>query len=308
MIDFKEIPQANTGHGYQDTFELFARDFFNLLGYTVLNDPARGADGGIDFKICKSRTNASGKKFISNYLVSCKHYAHSGGSISPSIEQNIVDRVISNECDGFIGFYSTISSSSLESSLKRSSGLIEFELFDHRKIEGHIIGDLHFENLFQRYFPISYVNWKSLSNIYEPIKLLNFYIDKQFHDYLNIFDQIFGPMDYAIKLIRNIGSIEECLDKNNIAIIEEPELLNYLMGNKKFEYLEGSEYKIEDIWDVNLPNEIYYKYGVKPINKARRILYSPMGSFVLYPNHIIVDANYLEGLKEMYKDLRNIIN
>lgn len=40
IIDFKEIPQANTGNGDQDTFELFARQpkqgFFLVCSCTTL--------------------------------------------------------------------------------------------------------------------------------------------------------------------------------------------------------------------------------------------------------------------------------
>jgi len=41
MIDFKEIPPSNIANGEQDTFELFARDFFHCLGYEILENPAR---------------------------------------------------------------------------------------------------------------------------------------------------------------------------------------------------------------------------------------------------------------------------
>lgn len=48
VLDFKEIPEANTGSGLQDTFELFTRDFLSFLGYRIIQDPDRGADGKKD--------------------------------------------------------------------------------------------------------------------------------------------------------------------------------------------------------------------------------------------------------------------
>ena len=33
LIDFTEIPKANIADGKQDMFELFAREFFNALGF-----------------------------------------------------------------------------------------------------------------------------------------------------------------------------------------------------------------------------------------------------------------------------------
>lgn len=37
ILNFKEIPQANQGDGLQNTFELFARDFLEILGYELFN-------------------------------------------------------------------------------------------------------------------------------------------------------------------------------------------------------------------------------------------------------------------------------
>jgi len=54
VIDFTEIPVANTGKGDQDTCELFARDFFVALEFGVEENPSRGADGGKDLIIAES--------------------------------------------------------------------------------------------------------------------------------------------------------------------------------------------------------------------------------------------------------------
>ena len=63
LIDLKEIPQANTGEGNQDSFEAFARDFLFVLGYKIEEGPSRGADGGKDFNCL--RTNVG-------YFKQCK--------------------------------------------------------------------------------------------------------------------------------------------------------------------------------------------------------------------------------------------
>ncbi len=41
LINFKEIPRANTRNGDQDEFELFARDFLEEIGYAIVEEPAR---------------------------------------------------------------------------------------------------------------------------------------------------------------------------------------------------------------------------------------------------------------------------
>ena len=57
VLDFKEIPEAHKATGLQDTFELFSRDFLVFLGYKIISDPDRGADGGVD--ICLLYTSPS---------------------------------------------------------------------------------------------------------------------------------------------------------------------------------------------------------------------------------------------------------
>ena len=46
ILNFKEIPQANKNSGEQDLFELFARDFFEYLGYKIIFDPNHSGPGG----------------------------------------------------------------------------------------------------------------------------------------------------------------------------------------------------------------------------------------------------------------------
>ena len=170
IIDFKEIPKANSSAGNQDTYELFFRDFLELLGYEIIGIPSRGADGGLDIKVKETRTGIGGKTDF-YWLVSCKHFAHSKNSVSPSVEQNIYDRLMSNDCQGFIGFYSSVVSSGLKNVLDGLANKISYQIFDNEKIEDSIVGISRMENLFLRYFPSSYEKWKSLHHFKEPIKL-----------------------------------------------------------------------------------------------------------------------------------------
>jgi hypothetical protein len=155
ILDFTEIPQANTGSGKQDTFELFARDFLEELGYTILEGPDRGADGKKDIIVSEERRGISGTTDI-KWLVSCKHYAHSGKSVSDTDEPNIQDRVATHKCDGFIGFYSTISSVSLKNNLHGLQDKIQFRVFDREKIESFLLKSPEGMRLASRYFPESY--------------------------------------------------------------------------------------------------------------------------------------------------------
>lgn len=159
ILDFKEIPQANFGNGDQDTFEFFARDFLEVLGYEIIQHPDRGADGKKDLIIQETRFGISGKTTI-KWLVSCKHYAHSGKSISDTDEPNILDRVSVHECDGFLGFYSTIPATSLGTNLNSLKKKIEIEYFDRERIEKVLLESPSGIKLSSRYFPKSFENYK----------------------------------------------------------------------------------------------------------------------------------------------------
>ncbi|TDO82825.1 restriction endonuclease [Flavobacterium chryseum] len=213
IINFCEIPLANSGVGDQDTFELFARDFLQELGYEIISDPTRGADGGKDLIIRETRKGLSGQTTI-DWLVSCKHYSHSGKSITPTIEQNINDRIIANSCAGFIGFYSTIASEGLVKNLKN----IQFQIFDREKIEKQIIGIDTFENIFRRYFPDSFHKWKSSSFPYAPIKLFDYYIVNAHKYTLQIFKYAFKTNAAMFVALLKSGSVEEFLEFRNITI------------------------------------------------------------------------------------------
>jgi hypothetical protein len=155
ILDFKEIPKANTGNGDQDAFELFARDFLEILGYEIIQHPDRGADGKKDLIVQESRPGISGVTNI-RWLVSCKHYVHSGKSVSDTDEPNILDRISVHECDGFLGFYSTLPATSLGKNLEGLKKKTSIDSFDRERIEKRLLESLEGIRLTSRYFPISF--------------------------------------------------------------------------------------------------------------------------------------------------------
>ena len=157
-LDFKEISEAHLGGGLQDTFELFARDFLAFLGYQILESPSRGADGGKDVVVVERRSGVGGETLV-RWMVSCKHKAHSGASVSPQDESNIRDRVEANKCDGFIGFYSTLPSSGLSDAIAGLSAKVETQIFDRERIESCLLKSADGLHLAKRYFPRSAAAW-----------------------------------------------------------------------------------------------------------------------------------------------------
>lgn len=167
QLDFKEIAQGNISNGEQDSFELFAREFMELLGYEVLSGPDRGSDLGRDIIVQEARTGISGGTTLIKWLVSCKHKAHSGTSVGLTDEQNIMDRVDTHGCHGFIGFYSTLPASSLTRMLegfKSKRPNFEFQILDKEKIEGILLRTGPGLGIAQRFFPNSYIKWEKTNH------------------------------------------------------------------------------------------------------------------------------------------------
>lgn len=174
IIDFKEIPKANVADGNQDLFELFAREFFYVLGFSIIEDPDRGQDGGRDIIISEKRTGIINDTVI-RWLVSCKHKIHSGSAVNASDEEDISDRIQVHNCSGFIGFYSTIASSPLKRKVESLKDKYEIQIFDREKIERVLLENSRANSLIKRFFPKSYsdIELKSPSNLltkYAPLR------------------------------------------------------------------------------------------------------------------------------------------
>lgn len=168
IIDFKEIPEAHKGEGRQDEFEFFAHSFMQNIGVGVPYEINRGADGGIDFLLEEERQGSFGITTF-KWLVSCKHKAFSGKAVQPKDEEDLFDRVKSNNCQGFIGFYSTVVSNGLKKKFDqlREKG-IEVKVFDKEEIENEIFKGFNFDDPFkfnamkrlsERFFPKSTSEW-----------------------------------------------------------------------------------------------------------------------------------------------------
>lgn len=154
VLEFREIPEAHLATGQQDTFELFAREFLTFMGYEIERNPDRGADGGRDIIARELRSGVGGQTTV-RWLVSCKHKAHSGRSVSLSDETDITGRVDAKGCQGFIAFYSTVPSSSLGDRLEECKARCEVNRFDNELIERYLLRSVAGIDLAARFFPVS---------------------------------------------------------------------------------------------------------------------------------------------------------
>jgi hypothetical protein len=157
VLDFKEIPSAAAGAA-RDQFELFAREFLDLVGFRIIEGPDRGADAGRDLVVEEIRTGVAGETRL-KWLVSCKHKAHSGNAVTPEDERDIHDRVRTHGCRGFLGFYSTVPSSGLATKLNASDLNFEVQVFDQERIEKSLLTTDGLP-LARRFFPLSIERWQ----------------------------------------------------------------------------------------------------------------------------------------------------
>jgi hypothetical protein len=286
IINFKEIPKAHIGSGLQDTWEFFCREFFLCQNYEIIGEPARGADGGLDLKV---------KQNSITWLVSCKHKAHSGTAVGIKDEINIRDRVESNECDGFIGFYSTLPSTGLQNTLAGLKHKMPFEIFDKEKIERLIVGFHSHEKLFVRFFPKSFKSFKDTYFYREPVKLFVNYVKTEYRDFIDIYEHLFINIENIIPYLRRELSFENALKEQNITIFSIQGIENTYEWNYQFQHSNISEnYSIESLTNELLPAEVNHIYGVEIYSRFNYYsLSSKFGLYVVYPNYIICSPQFI---------------
>ena len=114
----------------------------------------------MDLIVREKRIGVGGETMI-KWLVSCKHYANGNKSVSANDELNILERVISHKCNGFIGFYSTIAATSLSSVLDGLETKIESKIYDGVRIEKDILSKAnHRDRILATYFPKSHDKYR----------------------------------------------------------------------------------------------------------------------------------------------------
>lgn len=311
-INFKEIQKSNLKSDCQDEFELFARDFFKNKGFKILEDPARGPDGGSDLVLEEKRKGISGNVTYFKWLVSCKHYAHSGRAIGISIETDIRDRVEQKDCQGFMGFYSTISTNSLKQKLESFSKPFEFIIYDCKKIEKDIIGKSTFDSIFSRYFPISYAHWRNLNLSKEPVRLFDFYINTQkekFDTSIDIFLNIYHKAEYILKALYNTSSFKEFIEYRPIYYIVEDTKRMYEVIEKESSIKSNKINDYNDAIYKKIIERIENKYGLTNLGIVRIVarLYQHDSLYIISKNCLLVDKNMDEILRKSYNALTKII-
>lgn len=162
ILDFREIASPNRNHtktsnnkigksNSVDDFELFAQEFFlTVKKMSIFKSVSNGPDDGIDLGV-ESASDGT------RWLVSCKHYAHSDQPVSR--EESIIERVRDWDCDGFIAFYTTVPSTTVDSRLSGAEKhKIKVIRYTKEAIEHELLNSAEGTAIAARYFPISMTN------------------------------------------------------------------------------------------------------------------------------------------------------
>lgn len=252
MIDFKEIDQNG------EEWELFCRDFLEHLGYYIESTVDRGPDGKKDLMVSEQlKGNLENYKF--KWLVSCKHFANRAhsNSVKESYEPNILERIESFNCDGYIGFYSTVASSGLNTrltQLKENEKIKDFRVFDYKLIENYLIR-IGYSDILMRYFPISYKQIKPLhlvTNKYIPLECKTCGID--------ILEEMYNNQYHAnfVQIYSNENNTEHIHDVYWACKGRCDEIINRNLP-------EGKYTNWQDIGDIIIPTK-YIEWILSTIN------------------------------------------
>ncbi|NWD71173.1 hypothetical protein HX870_26600 [Pseudomonas gingeri] len=168
LLDFREIASANRLYNAKQTlpigisssvddFELFAQEFFtSIKKMKIFKSVSNGPDLGIDLGV----TDASGL----NWLVSCKHYAHMDKPVPAEKEIGIIEKTVNWDCQGFIAFYTTAPSTTLDQQLSGAEKFgIKVEKYTKDRIESELLASSIGTHIASRYFP------KSMANHYQHL-------------------------------------------------------------------------------------------------------------------------------------------
>ncbi|MFJ2545469.1 hypothetical protein ACIOVF_03270 [Pseudomonas sp. NPDC087612] len=163
ILDFREIASPNRNFNSKknstigashsvDDFELFCQEFFtSVKQMKIFKSVSSGPDLGIDLGV----TDTVGDR----WLISCKHYAHSDKPVPAVKDSGVIERTIDWGCQGFIAFYTTVPSTTLDRQLSSADKFgIRVERYTKDRIEFELMASAMGTHIAARYFPISMKN------------------------------------------------------------------------------------------------------------------------------------------------------
>ncbi len=166
--------------------------------------------------IVKESLKGLGGKSEMLWLVSCKDNAHSNRSVNDVDEPDISDRVLKFNCQGFMGFYSTIPSSALANklhNLKTNNKRFDYIIYDSSRISNELLSMNRCAAIIANFFPNSYEKYSQLN-----FPSASFQRSNSFETDLNVVK--------TALIILEIDKIEEDFEKESLS--RKIEVLNKL--------------------------------------------------------------------------------
>jgi len=161
LFDFTEIPADG------DRWTRLAKDFLQHLGFHIETPPCRDTENVSDFCAVEQ---IPGKFNVHpfRWLVSCRHKATMRTAVKESEEADVLERLLRNRADGFIGFYSTSASPRLESYLSELKSRLlvkDYRILDAKFLESYLTVP-GLARIAVRYFP-NYAQTHSVLHLVE---------------------------------------------------------------------------------------------------------------------------------------------
>lgn len=274
IIDFKDIAPSNKGGRDQDVFEQFACAFLEAKGFEIVQRPDRGPDGKKDLIVKELLQGLSGKSEML-WLVSCKHNAHSNRSVNDVDEPDISDRVLKFNCQGFMGFYSTIPSSGLANklhSLKTHNKRFDYIIYDSSRISNELLSMNRCAAIIANFFPNSYEKYSQLN-----FPSASFQRNDNFETDLNVVK--------TALIILEIDKIEE--DFETASLSRKIELLNKLFKYYKHRNEEVANSVFDFLYSVS--QSIRSSKSVKISEVIKSLIFTYFPSSIDYSSQKLVD-------------------
>ena len=121
----------------------------------------------------------------------------------------------SHNCNGFIGFYSTIPNESLIAKLNN----IENTIFDGKRIEQELLSNENLQKIFKSYFPTSYDKYINIESPYRPLNLFEDFFRNNEKSNNNIFFDKLFPTENLYSGFLVCNTFEELLQHLGFKVI-----------------------------------------------------------------------------------------
>jgi formylglycine-generating enzyme required for sulfatase activity len=144
-IDFTQI---ETG----EKFELLCEDLLRAMGFTILQSPARGPDGGVDLIVSEPVTDIMGLTEAPKWLVQCKHWAKSNKSVPLTEVSNYRDAMDEAKVRHYLLITSTLPTQDLKNKFKAVTEIGDYVVLIWSKGDLARLLDAH-PDVRNRYFP-----------------------------------------------------------------------------------------------------------------------------------------------------------